>query len=86
MAKPKIETFKVSRYGGITENWYLLNLFKHHRDNLNEIGSTGKIHGDRISVSEYLNIHVAGPKEVYGVETIVSTDYRDSLLVIKVTI
>jgi len=84
----KIETFRVTRVQGKSENWAQLRLIKSHKDALDDIGFTGEHKGTKISVGEFLNKHVAKPNETFRVETLEqSTDkYKDKILIIKVTV
>ena len=84
----QIQTFRVSRVDGKSENWAQLNLIKSHKDALNEIGATGKFQGVKLALGEFLNMQVAGPKETYRVETLDQHPIanEDILLIIKVTV
>lgn len=87
MAITKIETFRVSRVQGRSENWFQLRMIKSHMDALNLLGQTGTYQGVKLSIEDFLNVYVATPKETFKVELLEENrdEYTDKLLIIKAT-
>ena len=83
----KIETFRISRLEGRSENWAQLNLLRGQQEAINQIGAT-HYQTLPLSTEEFLNTYVALPKETYKVETLDENKLQktDKLLVIRVTI
>ena len=86
MPKPIIKNFRINRVMGRSQNWFGLGISQNHIDVLNDIGETGKLHGVRISVSEYLDTYIATDSVYYQVETFESNPSKltDMLLVTQV--
>jgi hypothetical protein len=86
----KIETFKISRVHGRSENWYPLGLIKSHVDALNEIGETGYLNEKKTSLQDFFDTHIEVPRKTkYKVEQLEvdlkATHGKDTLLVVRCT-
>jgi hypothetical protein len=84
-----IQTFKIHRTNGESEDWKKLNLITSHIKALNQIGASGEWKGEKISIQDYFDKHLTVKKllcfkiEILEKNTINKTD---TLLVIQATI
>ena len=88
MPRPKIQTFRISRVQGRSENWRALDLLPPHMEALNEIGHTGAYKGVRITLQEFFETYIETTKCFYRIEKQEEDreKFTDRLLVIKVTL
>ncbi len=88
MPRPLIQTFRISRVQGRSENWRSLGLITLHIEALNEIGHTGAYKGVRITLQEFFETYIETNKCFYRVEKQEEDKEKstDRLLVVKVTL